>query len=141
MFHQRIGSLNDKLCRTIIPFQLEESCIIKLILEVKDIVNVSTTERINTLIIIPNDTDTTVCLCQLADNAHLRIVRILVLIHKDIFKLLPILFSNLPMISEEQVSIKQNVIKIHGICLSASCFICFVNQVDCRHTCSTVTFN
>ena len=110
-------------------------------LEVKDIVNICTTERIDTLIVITHNTDTTMCLSQLADDTNLCIVCVLILVYQDIFKLLAILLSNLFVITEEQEGIKQNIVKVHCICLTTSCFVCFVNHVDCRHTCTTVTLN
>ena len=109
--------------------------------EVKNIVNVCTTERIDTLIVITHNTDTTMCLSQLADDTNLCIVCVLILVYQDIFKLLSILLSNLFVITEEQEGIKLNIVKIHCICLPTSCFVCFVNHVDSRHTCTSVTFN
>ncbi len=56
-------------------------------LEVKNIVNVCTTERIDTLIVITHNAYTTMCLSQLADNTYLCIVCVLILVYQDIFKL------------------------------------------------------
>ena len=110
-------------------------------LEVKDIVDICTTERIDTLIVITHNADTTMCFSQLSNDTYLRIVCILILVYQDIFKLLSILLSNLFVITEKQEGIKQNIVKVHSICLTTSCFVCFVNHVDCRHTCTSVTLN
>ena len=109
--------------------------------EVKNIVNICTTERINTLIVITHNADASMCFGQLSNDTYLCIVCVLILVYQDIFKLLSILLPNFFVITEEQESIKQNIVKVHCICLATSCFVCLVNHVDCRHTCTSVTFN
>ena len=140
MFHQRVGSLHNELCRTVIPFQLEEAGIGELVSEIENIVNVRTTERVDALVVVADDTDTAVCLRQQTDDVHLRIVRVLILVNKNILKLLSVLFPYLTVVTEEQVRVKQNIIKVHGIRLPASCLISLVYQMDRRHTGVSVTF-
>ena len=60
---QAVCSLHDQLCRAIVLFQLIQFCILVLLLEIQDIVNISPSETIDTLGIIAHHTHTTMFMC------------------------------------------------------------------------------
>ena len=122
--NQRIGSLYDELRRTVVLLQFEEACTLRiLLLKVQDVVNVGTAKRIDALCIIAYHTDTTVLLGKLQHDFLLRIVSILILVNKHIAETLNILLADVLMLMKQQISLHQQVIKVHSISLSATLHI------------------
>ena len=58
-------------------------------------------KELDTLIVITNDTDASMCLSQLTNYTYLCVICILILINKDILKLLTILFTNSFMVTKK----------------------------------------
>ena len=133
MAYQAVGCLHNKLCRAIVLFQFEETCAVVCFLEVQYIVNVSSTEAVNTLCIIAYDADTLTFLGQLHDNGLLGIVSVLILINENVRKAFHIPLSNVLMLTEEHKSLYQQVVEIHGISLSATLSITYVYLTDGRN--------
>ena len=90
LFNQTIGSTNNGLRRTVILFQFKDFRVGIDFRKIENIINIRPTERIDTLRIVSHHTDTLILLCQLQNNAMLRIIRILILIHQHITELFPI---------------------------------------------------
>ena len=61
--YQAVCSLHNQLCRAIVLFQLIQFCILVLLLEIQDIVNISSSETIDALGIIAHHTYATMFMC------------------------------------------------------------------------------
>ena len=140
LFNQTVGSTDNSLRRPIVLFQLEYFRIGIHFCKIQYIVNICSPERIDTLRIIPYHTHMLMIFCQLQHNAVLGIVGILIFIYQNVAKLLLITCQYFGMISEKNKSIKEQIIKIHGIRLPATIPITMVNIPDRRHLGSTITF-
>ena len=131
--NQRIGSLYDELCGTVVLLKFEEACTLRiLLLEIQDVVNVGTTKRIDTLCIIANDTDTTVLLGKLQHDFLLRIVGVLILVDEHIAKTLNILLADVLMLMKQQIGLHQQVVEVHSVSLSATLHIPIIYMGNLR---------
>ncbi len=133
VFNQTVSRLNDGLGRTVVLFQFEETRALKLALIVENIIDICTTEAIDTLRIITHGTNTQLLLTELHDNRHLNVVGILILIHQDIIEAGGIFVANILMLPEELIGKRQQIIEIHGIGLLAALHVSHENLTYLRH--------
>ena len=115
---QGVGCLYDQLRRTVVLFQFEESGILILRLEIKDIIDISPTEGVDALGIITHDTHLLTLFRELIDNSLLGIVRVLILIDQYELELLDILLTDILMVMEQQPGLYQQVVEVHRISLA-----------------------
>ena len=113
LFDQTVGSADNGLRRTIILLQFEHFCVRVNLREIENIIDIRSTERVDTLRIIPYHTNTLILFRQLEYDAMLRIVRILILIHQYITELLPVTDQHLRKVTEQNISIHQQIVEIH----------------------------
>ena len=78
-------------------------------------------------------------LCQLLDNEILRSIRILILIYQNILETLLPLRQNFRMIAEKHIRIEQNIVEVHGLCLTTTSHILGINLRHARHTTISVS--
>ena len=138
MLYQTVSRLNDCLGRTVVLFQFEETRTLKLALIVENIIDIGTTEAIDTLRIITHGTNTLLLLTELHDDRHLNVVGILILIHQDIIEAGGIFVANILMFPEELIGKRQQIIEIHGISLLAALHVSHENLTHLRHLCPFV---
>ena len=100
MLNQTISRLNDALCGTVVLLKFEKPATLILLLEVEDIINISTSESVDTLGIITHDTNMLMLRSQLPYNLLLGIVRVLILINKQEPVLCGILLLDIRIIME-----------------------------------------
>ena len=131
--NQTVGCLHDGLSRTVVLFQLEETCSLQLLLIIQNIVDIGTTETVDTLRIITHSTYPQLLLAQLHHDRHLHMVGVLILIYQDIIEAGCIFLSDFFMFSEQLMSQHQQIIKIHGICLSAALHVSHEYLSQFRH--------
>ena len=131
--NQAVGSLHNELRRAVVLLQLEESGTFVALLEVQDVVDVGTTETVDALGVVAHHADTLTLLGQLHDNGLLGVVRVLVLIHQHVGKAVHILPAHLLMFAEQQEGLHQQVVKVHGVRLSAALGITPVDVLDGRN--------
>ena len=97
--------------------------------EIENVPDVGTAERVYRLRIVTYDADVVLWFGKLFDEQELDIVRVLVLIHQDILKLLLIAFAHLGTDVQQAEHVDQQVIKVH-------CIGCFqprlVQRIDSR---------
>lgn len=91
--YQTVRRIYDILRRTIISFQFENTATRILVLELQDIIDIGSPERIDTLRIISDHADTSVYFAQALYNQMLGKIRILILVHQHKLKKL-LYFSN-----------------------------------------------
>ena len=118
--NQRVRRLHYQLRRTVILLQLKELRIRILTLEVQDIVDVRTTERINTLCIIAHHTHLLTFFRQLIDDGLLGKVRVLILIHQHKMELLYIFLADILVILEQYPCLNEQIVEVHRIRLSTA---------------------
>ena len=133
MLDQTVSRLNDGLGRAVVLFQFEETRALKLALIVENIIDIGTTETIDTLRVITHGTNTLLLLTELHDDRHLNVVGILILIHQDIIEAGGIFVANILMLPEELIGKRQQIIEIHGIGLLAALHVSHENLTNLRH--------
>ena len=134
LMNQRVSSINDILGGAVVLLQFEQLRLRINALEIKDITDVRSAEGIDTLRIIPHDADVVLRFSQLLDEQELDIVRILVLIHKDILELLLVFLLHFRTDLHESQHINQQVIKVHGVRRFETRFIELVDGRKLIHT-------
>ena len=138
MLDQTVSRLNDGLGRAVVLFQFEETRSLKLALIVENIIDIGTTETIDTLRVITHGTNTLLLLTELHDDRHLNVIGILILIHQDIIEAGGIFVANILMFPEELIGKRQQIIEIHGISLLAALHVSHENLTNLRHLCTLV---
>ena len=133
VFNQTVSRLNDGLGRTVVLFQFEETRSLKLALIVENIIDIGTTETIDTLRVITHGTNTLLLLTELHDDRHLNVIGILILIHQDIIEAGGIFVANILMFPEKLIGKRQQIIEIHGISLLAALHVSHENLTHLRH--------
>ena len=101
--YQTVRRIYDILRRTIISFQFENTATRILVLELQDIIDIGSPERIDTLRIISDHADTSVYFAQALYNQMLGKIRILILVHQHKLKKAPVLLQYVRMIAEEYI--------------------------------------
>src|ERR1017187_343123 len=99
-----------------------------IFLEIEDVLNISAPECVDTLCVVAYHADVTIGGGEFADNQVLDMVGILVLIHHYVAEFLLVFVQHIRIVLEKLVSLKQQIIKVHGACLKASLHIQFVQQ-------------
>ena len=133
MLDQTVSRLNDSLGRAVVLLQFEETRALKLALIVENIIDIGTTETIDTLRVITHGTNTLLLLTELHDDRHLNVIGILILIHQDIIEAGSIFVANILMLPEELIGKRQQIIEIHGIGLLAALHVSHENLTNLRH--------
>ena len=133
MLDQTVSRLNDGLGRAVVLLQFEETRALKLALIVENIIDIGTTETIDTLRVITHGTNTLLLLTELHDDRHLNVIGILILIHQDIIEAGGIFVANILMFPEELIGKRQQIIEIHGIGLLAALHVSHENLTNLRH--------
>ena len=130
---QAVGSLDNHLSGTIVLLKFEKLGVIVSLGEVENVVNVGPPEPINALRIVANGTYTLMVTRELHYYGLLCIVGILILIYKHIPETIHILLPHILMLGKQQIRIKQQVVKIHGIGLATTLSIAHVHVFHGRH--------
>ena len=125
--NQTICRIYNILCRTVITLQFKYTASGILIFELQDIVDIGTTERIDTLCIIPYHTDAAMLLTKSLDYQVLRKVRVLILINQHELEETAVFLQHLRMVTEQDICLKQQIIEVHGTGLLATVLIPFID--------------
>ena len=83
---ERVGGIDDGLRGAVVALEFEQPRIRVRLLESKDVANIRSAEGIDGLGVIADDTDVVSRLRQHFDEQELRIVGVLVLVHKDVLE-------------------------------------------------------
>ena len=126
MVDDRVGSIDDGSCRAVVLLQLVYLRGWVISLEGENILNLGSTEGVDTLRIVTHYTYVRVFECQTAYDGVLGEVGILILIDKQILESLLIIGKHIWKISEQNVCLQQQVIEVHCSVLLASLAILYV---------------
>ena len=110
-----------------------------MVSEIQDIINISTTETIDTLRIITHRTDTLLFLTKLHHDIHLNLIGILILIHKNEIEAVSIFSSNILMITEQLEGKGKQIIKVHCVSLFTTLNIRSKDFPHLRHLLTQIT--
>ena len=115
MFYNFIGSIKNYICRPVILFKFNNACILKIVFKIKNILYISTSPAINTLVIITNNAKIMMLSWQQFYKLILWRICILILVYHYILKTVLILFKNFRTLSKKLNCHKNKVIKIKSI--------------------------
>ena len=110
-----VGSIQNRLGRTIILLQLDHLCIRKCFFKIKNVVDIRTSELVNRLIIITDHTEISVLCRQQTDKLELNRVRILILIHHNVLKTILVIIQYFRIGFEKFNSFEKQIVKIQRI--------------------------
>ena len=125
--NQAPSSIHNSLRRAIIAFEFEESGSRISLAEMQDVINVRSSETINTLRIVANNTDTLPLVCEKFNYLMLSKVCILILIDKHKMETFLPVRCNLRIVLEYEPSVEQQIIEVHGVRLLQTLLIAIVN--------------
>ena len=138
LLYQAVGRLYYGLRRTVVLFQFEDLRPAERLSEVQYVVYLRPAERVDALRIVAHHTHLAMLQSQLHHDAVLRVVRILILIHQDVFESVLILRQNVRMLLEENVSVEQQIVEVHRIRLLQSVPVVLVDVTHLRDACRAV---
>ena len=139
--NQTVGRIYNVLCRPIILFEFKHFCLGEIRFEIKYIINICSAEWVDTLRIITNNTHTMMLISQLFNYKMLSKIGILIFINKDILKLISIFIKHLFVITKQDISVQQQIIKIHAVTRTQTVLISFVYFEKLRLSGSTIKIN
>ena len=117
--YQRIGSVHDYFCRTVVLLQPENLPVRIILLEIEDILYLRPPECIYRLRIVTYHADIAVLLRKFLEYQVLGIVGVLILVHHYIVEPAGQVVQSLAVIPEQDVHVQQDIIEIHYPGLSA----------------------
>ena len=129
-----VGRVQDRCRRTVILLELDDFGVLKILFKIQDVSKVGTTERIDRLVIVTDDTEVSVALCEKLDQDVLAVVRVLILVDKNVAELLLIHRKNIRILLEKAYGIKQDIVKVHRVIGKEPVVIAAVDPRDRRKT-------
>ena len=111
---EAVGSGDNRLGGAIVLFELEDSEIGVLLLQIENVADVGSAKRVDALRIVTHDTEVVMTLHQLVDNKVLGKVGVLVLVDQDISELVLIKFQHVGIVAEKDIGVEQQVVKVHS---------------------------
>ena len=115
-----VGSTDDVLGGAIVLLELDGDGFWILAMEVEDVVNLRSAERVDALGIVAHYADVGVVAGEEGDNGVLRVVGVLVFVDKEILETLPIAPAYLFVVGKEEVGVEQEVVEIESPCRAAT---------------------
>ena len=103
-----------------------------VLLEVKDVLDLCTAERIDGLGVVADHTEILVELAQLLEYQILRKVGILILIDHDIVESARYRFHRRRVVTQQDVHVQEDIVEVHDTCLLAFMGIELINIADAR---------
>ena len=121
--YQRIGSIYDILCRTIVFFEFEDTTALEIFLERENIIYICSAERVDTLRIVSHNRYSPMFLSQKVDNTVLGYVGILIFVYEDKCKTIAVFGKDIGIIFKQKVGMQQYVVEVHSVGLAATCTV------------------
>ena len=140
LLDQAVGSAHDHLRGTIVLLQLKDFGFGIYLREIKNIIDVRATERVDALGIVAHNANPAVRFGKLQHDGMLGVIRVLILVYQDITELLAIACQHLRKVAEQHVCVHQQVVEIHSPRLSATLPVHPVYIAYCRNPRRPVRF-
>ena len=138
-----VRRIQNILRTAVILLQLNDLRVRKILLKIEDISDIRTPKFVDRLIIVTDHTQIAVFARQQTDQFKLRRIRVLILVHHDIFEPFLIIVEHLHIRLEQLHRLHDEVIKIHRVilfqyglilavhlCLTLSCII--AGGIQCK---------
>ena len=98
----------------VVLFEFEELRVGVILFEIEDVLNVGPAEGVNALGIVPHHADIFMHRPQLLDDEVLGKVGVLVLVDKDVLEAVLVLAEQVGKITQQDIHLEQQVVKVHG---------------------------
>ena len=106
----------ENILRTaVVLFKTDNLCALEGIFKGKDIFNRSSSEFIDTLVIVADNADIAVFFGEHTDKLVLHLVGVLILVNHYVLKLILIIFKHLGALFKKQYGITEHIVKIHCV--------------------------
>ena len=129
MSDHRASAFHNICRRAVVPFELKERYLIKIMREVSDDFNVCTAPSVNTLVVVAHNRHVLLrAVDQKLEQFILDIIRILIFVHDHILKTVCKLRRNLRELLQKFHRIHQKVVKIHRVRIAKLCLIIAINS-------------
>ena len=109
-----VGRAHNVLRRAVVLFQFHRDRFRILAVELENVVNVGSAERIDALRIVAHHADIVVFACELAHDGVLRVVRVLILIDQDIAKTLGVAAAGFLDTIKKQIGVEEQIVEVEG---------------------------
>ena len=112
MADDAVGGLDDALRGAVVALQLHHFRTGVLLLEVQDVVDISTTESVNALRVVAHHADIRLGCGEQREDAVLGLVGVLVLVDEDETEAFAVLAAHLFTVAQEEVGVEQDVVEV-----------------------------
>ena len=99
----------------VVLFQADGPAAFELLLKRENVLNGGAAEAVDALVVIADDAEIAVLSCQKRDQQILQMVRVLILIHHDVFETPLPEFAPILEALQQKHRIEDEVVKIHGV--------------------------
>ena len=125
---------DDRVCgihyipgRAIVTFKAYDRALRIILLEIEYVLDLRPSERIDRLAVIPHHADVPMPGGKLLQNQVLRIIRVLILIHKNMVEARSDLRTGFRIIPQEDVHIQEDVVEVHHSVFLQFLLVEFIN--------------
>ena len=108
-----VGRVHDGAGTAVVALQPEHLCLREILLEIEDVLDLGPAEAVNGLGVVTHHTEVLVTGSQLAQNEILRHIGVLILVHQDVVKAPGNVCERLRRVFQEDVHVKEDVVKVH----------------------------
>ena len=110
-----VRRVEDGFCAAVILFKTDYLCVFEALLERENILNRSSTEFIDTLVVVSDYADILRLFSEHRNKLVLHLVGILVLVNHNVFKKVLIVFQHIGAGLEQLDGIAEHIVKIHSV--------------------------
>ena len=127
MLDDGVCGSHDALCRAVVALQLYQAHAGILFREGEDVADVGASECVDALRVVAHYAQSRFGRGEQADDAVLRIVRVLIFIDEDVLESPHVVVSCFLVVFQEQVHAQQQVVEVHRVGSSTALEVCFVD--------------
>src|SRR3954471_22410928 len=132
VLNDRAGYIQNRLCRSIILFEPNNLCVRVMLLEIKNVGDVSAAPFVDRLIFITYDTDVLLLLSQQTYERELQRVGVLIFIYEQVAELPIVFVTNFIRAAQQSHRLDHQVIEIKRVVRVQTFFVGFVNASNRR---------
>ncbi len=111
--YQAVGGIHDGLGGAVVLLQADHLRLGVVLLEVENVLYAGAAEAVDALAVVAHHADVAVGEGELLENQVLRVVGVLILVHKDVAEAAADGLQRLRMVAEKDVGVEQYVIEVH----------------------------
>ena len=130
VLHQTVGGIHYLGRRTVVALQLEDMHVFVNTLEIKYIVNLRTSEGIDTLVVVAHYAYLLVLAGEQQHYLLLHRIGILILVDQHVLEPVGVASADILVVFEQEVGMDEQIVEIHGVGLAQTVLICSVNLIS-----------